>query len=540
MDPEFLCNAEFVHNFLCTLRIDSAVGLDQIPAWFLRPLATPLAPVLAALINRCLLEGGFPRVWKRARIAPIPKVAGTQCISEFRPIVILPVLSKLAETWILHLLDGYLETSDCQFGFKRGAGTQDAIAIAQFSLEKALSSCPSAKKAAIISLDVAKAFDRCPFGLILKELESRAVPVPVLRLLASYFQDRVQVVKCGRVLSSERQVLSGIGQGSLLGPAIFNVFIDGIFSLDLKSSATVLGFADDLLIIAPLSTTADHQLLQADVDAISAFYSSRGLELNPKKSAVMLAQISPHVHFDGVYFTLCNQPLPIVAELKYLGIILHQSLSFQLHTDSVVSHSKRALGALFAAFKGVPSDRMRYLYTTKIQPLLLYALPVVCPGTKRDWFELERANRFACRLLTNNYTSSYLNLLRDLQLQPLQFVCMKRQLILCYQYVNGRRQFPGQLLEPEQRGRLNMIRRQHNLQIRLPASARLSALPLFIASAVWNYCDFNENKDANVFPMDLDFKNFKHFLNYSALYPYLCSRFSISGSEKYFYSVDSL
>ncbi len=277
VDAEFLCNVDFVRSQLRQLQPDSAMGLDLLPARFLRALADPLAPIITALINRCMLEGHFPRVWKRARITPIPKVPGTQDVQNFRPITILPILSKVAEKWILELLGDYLYTSDHQFGFKTRSGTEDAIAFVQYSLEQVMSSCCGVKKGVIISLDITKAFDQCPFGEIIWKLQERAVPDPIIRLLCNYPTDRVQRVKCGQVLSNEYPIPSGIGQGSLLGPFLFNVLIDGVFGLDLESKAIRVGYADDLLLISSLSTECEWLLLQRDLNRIALFYSSLGL-----------------------------------------------------------------------------------------------------------------------------------------------------------------------------------------------------------------------------------------------------------------------
>ncbi len=171
-----------------------------------------------------MLEGTFPKIWKRSRITPIPKIPGTQQVTDFHRITIQPILSKLVEKWLLGLLHDYVDMHIHQFSFKRQASTEDEIAFAQFSLEKALSTCTGAKKAAVISLDIAKAFDQCPLSLILRSLEQRAVPVPVLRLLQSYFSNHVQLVKNGQSVSSESLVLSGIRQGSLLASLIGSSF----------------------------------------------------------------------------------------------------------------------------------------------------------------------------------------------------------------------------------------------------------------------------------------------------------------------------
>ncbi len=520
VDQGLLCRADFVSKYLQGLQPDCAVGLDQLPAKFLRSLAIPLAPVVAALINRCILEGSFPRIWKRVRVTPIPKIAGTQNVAEFRPITILPILAKLAEKWILELLEDHLETHDHQFGFKKRSGTEDAISFAQYSLEHALSSCTGAKKAVIVSLDISKAFDQVPFAQILQKLQERNVPESLLRLLCSYFTDRVQVVKCGRVLSGEFPIPSGIGQGTILAPYLFNIVIDGIFSLNLDSAAVLVGYADDLLIIAPMATADDRTRLQADLLKIADHYGNLGLKLNAQKSKVLFCSISPRVNFDGVYFSVFGQPLAIVSELVYLGVTFSQNLSFDRHTENVANRAKCLLGALFSVCSGLPRQQMRYLYMAKIRPVLLYALPVSCPSTKRAWLVLERVNRYACRLLLNDYNSSYSDLLKALKLCSIQDICIKRQLLLCHQYVYKSHHFPVDLQVPniDQCARYELRRRCHSYQLAIPDSVRLSALPIFVAFRAWNVLDLHPTS------VLLDFPSFKHHTNYTAICPHIYSK----------------
>ncbi len=516
------------------MRINSAVGLDQIPPHFLRALATPLSPVIAALVNRCVLEGVYPKIWKRSRVTPIPKIPGTQSVIEFRPITILPTISKLMEKWILYLLEDYLFTNSHQFGFKAGSGTEDAIGYAQFCIGKALASCTGVKKAAVISLDVAKAFDRCPFALILRKLEQRSVPVPILRLLQSYFKDRTQLVRVGQSCSKEYAVPSGIGQGSLLGPSIFNVFIDDVFSQQWSSDLELIGYADDILVIAPIATVQDRARLQVDLNKIEQLYQSIGLKLNAQKSKTLLVAISRNVNFEGIYFTLQDQPLPVVADLRYLGVSLNQGLSFDGHVEEVVSRGKRTLGALFASCRGLPVSTLRYIYKVKILPVLLYALPVACPTSKRSWLLLERLNRFACRLLANDYSSSYSDLLRVLKLSSIQNICVRRQLLLVYRYVYGLRNFPGQFFLRQSNPHYSLRRHSHSKQVEIPETATIAALPLYVAFRIWNLLDINENS------VHLDFPLFRLHLRQVGICYYIYQRMAALGCSRYYCALDTL
>ncbi len=138
---------------------------------------------------------------------------------------------------------------------------------------------------------------------------------------------------------------------------------------DWSSNVELIGYADDILVIAPIATALDRAQLQTDLHKINAHYHSIGLELNVHKSKALFVAISRSVNFEGVYFSLQGQPLPVVADLRYLGVTLNQNLSFDGHAEEVVNKGKRILGALFAACKGLSKEQLRHIYKVKILPI---------------------------------------------------------------------------------------------------------------------------------------------------------------------------
>ncbi len=197
LPSEFICPKNFVSRFLHRLPAKSAVGLDKIRAPFLKGLAHVLVDPLVALINRCLVDHCFPSIWKENRITPIPKQHGTADPTEFRPISIAPIFSKLAESWLLQCLRPYLSSSSLQFAFKRGSSVEDAIATIQSKVADGFNTCfPGPTRVALISLDISKAFDQVSHRLLLHSLQNRGAPGSLLGLLKSYLSGRTQDSYC--------------------------------------------------------------------------------------------------------------------------------------------------------------------------------------------------------------------------------------------------------------------------------------------------------------------------------------------------------
>ncbi|MCP3668464.1 MAG: hypothetical protein GY696_39270 [Gammaproteobacteria bacterium] len=159
---EWECTDDDILQYIRKLNNNASVGCDGISPKFLKNCAVEIAPALAAIMNKCLYEGTFPSCWKQARITPIPKVPGTNLVNEYRPISVLPVISKIAEQWFKKLLSPYImENVDSnQFAYTTGRSTEDALNLLQYYVTCGFSACPNTTKVAIVSFDVCKAFDQ--------------------------------------------------------------------------------------------------------------------------------------------------------------------------------------------------------------------------------------------------------------------------------------------------------------------------------------------------------------------------------------------
>ncbi len=268
---------DLVADHLLSLQAKTRTGLDNIPARPLQHFADILAPPLTAIFNRIISDGDFPAAWKRARIVCLPKVSGSSAPSDCRGISIIPVLAKVFEKCLLSLLQPYLGVSRYQFGFCRGRSTEDAIAFVQKCIADGWLLCQEKKVAsrvAVCSLDIHRAFDQVPHNKLLSILQIRGVPVPLLQVLKSYLAGREQLVRVGNSLSDPVTVKSGIGQGTILGPYLFNVYIDSLFRQSLSANCKMVMYADDCLLLKPISSLEDERQFQSDLDCIFAEYAN--------------------------------------------------------------------------------------------------------------------------------------------------------------------------------------------------------------------------------------------------------------------------
>ncbi|MCP3661954.1 MAG: hypothetical protein GY696_05560, partial [Gammaproteobacteria bacterium] len=396
---EWRCEEADILYHIEGLDNNAALGLDGISPRIIKQCKAELAPVLAALLNKCLESGVFPSTWKKARMVPVPKIPGTCNISEFRPVSVLPVLSKIAEKWmkcnLLHYLHAHLNPN--QFAFNIGRSTEDAINLLQYYITSGFNCCPGVTKVAMISFDVSKAFDQVHKNLLLLSLRrDYHIPDGLAALVDSYLSDRTFTVEINGSRSDPFNVVSGVPQGSILGPHLFNAFISPILSLQLSRNSRLIGFADDLILVKPIAADECEADLQQDIFAIQAAYRDLHLSLNPSKTELVLCTMAPQSVELNLELSLNGEEIKAKSCLRYLGVQMDQRISFGEHAQNQANKSRKAIWALWRCLgKWVSRDFFQKIYTAKILPILTYGLPVTAPACKQHWLVLEKVNRVA-------------------------------------------------------------------------------------------------------------------------------------------------
>ncbi|MCP3665178.1 MAG: hypothetical protein GY696_22215 [Gammaproteobacteria bacterium] len=198
---------------------------------------------------------------------------------------------------------------------------------------------------------------------------------------------------------------------------------------------------------------------------------------------------------------LNGEPIERRPSLKYLGVIIDQKLNFGMHAELQAAKVKRAIGALWGLLgRWASKSHFQEIYSKKIMPLLRYALPVSCPTTRKHWEIMEQVHRFACRLATNNFTARYSDLLHELHWKPLARLCVERQILLIFKYLNGTRFLPEGTLElaPPQARQLRRLEHHerevsvdttifHTPNHRPPRRALLGHAPFYFSVQEWNF-----------------------------------------------------
>ena len=279
-----MCTEEEVLGLLQTTNTSKSGGPDKISGRMLKSTALSIAAPVSKLFNLSLLSGIFPAKWKLSSIVPIPKSADKGNLKNYRPILLLPLLSKLLEKHICGLLSDFLQSStlihDSQRGFQRSKSSTTALLDTTHNWFQLLE---SGSDIGAVFFDFRKAFDSVPHRALIKKLENIGKNPLLLRWIQSYLTGRSQQVLVDGETSDPLPVLSGVPQGSVIGPLLFLIYIDGIKTTSLSAESHLTLFANDMLLYRPIVNAADFSSLQKDIDSISDWVDRNHMQFNVQK-----------------------------------------------------------------------------------------------------------------------------------------------------------------------------------------------------------------------------------------------------------------
>ncbi len=206
-------------------------------------------------------------------------------------------------------------------------------------------------------------------------------------------------------------------------------------------------YADDLVYVKPVCSSSSLEDAQEDLNILSTCYSDLGLSINPKKSQILLVSASRRsVDCPEVSLKIDGTELQRVHILKYLGVFIDESFSFSTHIRSSAIKAKKELGALHRRLgKWIPPAVFLKVFRQVILPQLTYSLPIAAPHYKRDWRLLEGIQKFALRLISNNYQKSYAELLQEFNMCPVVRIYFDLAARFAYKSVYGLRHSPSNL-----------------------------------------------------------------------------------------------
>lgn len=363
---------------------------DGIPMVFYKNTIESITKPLLLLFKKSLTEMNYPSKWKMSFITPILKSGDISNVENYRPVSILPAISKIFDKLIfLHLLNKVKHLlAHQQHGFTMGKSTiTNLLEFTNYVANKMM----KGGQIDTIYMDLAKAFDRIDHEILLKKLSRFPLDPCVIELIKSYLSNRTQIVCIGGEKSSPITPKSSVPQGSILSPLLFALFINDLPAL-IKTQ--ILLFADDLKLFTQIKSLDDVRQLQMDINIISNWCRQNNLQLNIQKCFVMSFTRRNQATFQHFNYNINNIPLSRVETMKDLGVIFDSKLSFDAHINNAVTKAYKTLGFIsrsLSKFKN--TETYKILYFTYVRSHLEYCSSVWSPYYDNKIGAIERVQR---------------------------------------------------------------------------------------------------------------------------------------------------
>jgi Reverse transcriptase (RNA-dependent DNA polymerase)/Endonuclease-reverse transcriptase len=381
------------------LRPNGATGPDNIPCRILHECAKEIAPSLCHLFQTSMTLGTMPIDWKRANVVPVFKSGDRSNTSNYRPISLTSVVGKIMErvvnNQVLQHLHSIKAINTNQHGFlpRRSCVTMLTGAIDDW--QHALDAEAGAH-VDVISLDWAKAFDRVPHKRLLAKLKRYNISGHVYEWISSFLYGRSMRVVYDGAVSSDYNVLSGVPQGSVLGPLLFIIYM-----MDLPQcvGSSLRQYADDCTLYRVIRTSQDEQMLQADLDNIAMWCKVNYMEINESKSHHMAITKAKNIR--KTLYSMNGKPIKQDNIMKILGITITQDLKWNVQTEIVRSKAAKLLGFLSRTLHSARPNAKRTIYLSLVKSVLMYGSPAWHPTSKSNIAKLEVIQSRATRFITN-------------------------------------------------------------------------------------------------------------------------------------------
>ena len=428
-------NDNEVLSIINKLKNKKSRGADNISNQLLKTIKQELCKPLTIIINQMIETGVYPEKFKILKITPIYKKNERTNIANYRPISLLPTLSKIFERVIHTQLYTYFDEnellSEQQYGFREKHSTELAAVklVDYINHEMDIGNTPEA-----IFIDLSKAFDTLNFHILIHKLQFYGLSGNSLALMKSYVTGRMQYVLFNKTKSDLAIITTGIPKGSILGPLLFSIYVNDI--INSRDKLQYLLYADDTTLYFNRQHFTPHNAnleINNELSKVMNWLKLNKLSLNVQKTKYMTFHKSQK-NVTPLNLSIDDIPIDSVDEFNYLGIILHERLTWKNHINMVTNKIAKVSGILNRLKHIFPQNVLLSLYHTLIISQINYGM--LLWGS--DIRSVEKYQKKAIRNITNSHILAHTEpLLKDLGLLKVGDIFKLRLLKSYYKLMNN-------------------------------------------------------------------------------------------------------
>ena len=383
-------SSEQIDNIISSLKNKSS-NISTYSTMLIKSIKSLLSPILSNIINKSFTHGVFPKFLKIAHVIPIYKSGDKTDPGNYRPISILPILSKVFEKAVSDQLYSFFEhfqlLDSSQFGFRKKLSTSNAISN---MLQFIYNNLDAGKTVLSLFLDFSKAFDCVDHTILLHKLEVYGVRGVALLWFQSYLSNRMQYVSINGNNSEYKSVESGVPQGSILGPLLFLIYINdfpkssNFFKFNLFADDSTLSFSYKDVPVNMLSENVNRELIP-----INLWLLLNKIKVNVTKSKFIV--FSYRNEPDLPTLQLGTGDISSTDQIKFLGVTLDKNLNFKPHINTVLNKMSKSVGVMYRLNQFLPSQTLLSIYYSLVYPYLGYGV--------ESWYSVTKTMSEKVRIL---------------------------------------------------------------------------------------------------------------------------------------------
>ena len=409
----FEINTQLIGEAIDKLPPKSAPGPDGISNYLLKQLKQEIIPVLYSLFTKSVETCTLPSQFLKAYVKPLKKTKKPRCeASSYRPVSLTSGLSKIFEHVIKKQVQSFLEENnklrDNQHGFRP---TRSCLSQLLSHYNNIILDLEQGKVTDVIYLDFAKAFDSVDIEILSKELKIIGINGKAGLWLHNFLSGRKQQIIAENQISKPANVLSGVPQGTVLGPLMFLIMINSLSDTELEAKITM--FADDTRLSHGIKNKDDIKQLQADLDKVFVWQKLNNMQFNGDK----FQHLSHGRSFKnnraiprGTYLDNDGDSIKTEISVRDLGIEISAASDFSIHINSTCKRARDKIAWIYRTFYARDVKFLAFMWRTYVQPILDYGCQLWAPYKQGEIKKLEDIfKNFSSRAQQHNKSTEKLH-----------------------------------------------------------------------------------------------------------------------------------